>query len=122
MKKLISTILVAVMMITGLSVVVPAIGAYAATVPGGNIDIDNVAGSAKTDLMPVVTLIINAIIGVVGLVAVIMIILGGVKYTTSSGDATKVSNAKNTIMYGIVGLIIVVLAFAIVNFVIGSLG
>lgn len=64
--------------------------------------------------------IINAVIGVLGLVAVIVIIIGGVQYMTSSGDAGKVKKAKDTILYGIIGLIIVILAFAIVNFVIAN--
>jgi len=65
--------------------------------------------------------IINAIIAVLGIVAVIVIIIGGINYMTSSGDAGKVKKAKDTILYGVIGLIICVLAFAIVNFVIGNL-
>ena len=74
------------------------------------------------DLMPVVNTIINIVIGLVGLVAVAMIIYGGLRYTTSAGDSKKVTDAKNTILYGIIGLIVAVLAFAIVNFVIQGLG
>ncbi len=62
--------------------------------------------------------IINGIVGVLGLAAVIIIILGGVQYMTSTGDAGKVKKAKDTILYGIIGLVVCVLAFAIVNFVI----
>lgn len=62
--------------------------------------------------------IINAVIGVLGLVAVGVIIIGGINYMTSSGEAAKVKKAKDTILYGVIGLIICVLAFAIVNFVI----
>ncbi len=62
--------------------------------------------------------IINGVIGVLGIVAVIVIIIGGIGYMTSAGDAGKVKKAKDTILYGVIGLIIVVLAFAIVNFVI----
>ena len=46
-----------------------------------------------------------------------MIIYGGIQYTTSAGDSGKVTNAKNTILYAIVGLIVSILAYAIVNFV-----
>ena len=62
--------------------------------------------------------IINAVIGVLGLIAVVVVIIGGIQYMTSSGDAGKVKKAKDTILYGIIGLVICVLAFAIVNFVI----
>ena len=68
-----------------------------------------------------ITRILNWVIGALGIVAVIVIIIGGVKYMTSSGDAGKVKSAKDTILYGIIGLIICVLAFAIVNFVINAL-
>ena len=54
----------------------------------------------------------------VGAVAVIMIVVGGFKYITSGGDANKVGSAKTTIIYALVGLIIVALAQFIVNFVI----
>ena len=46
-----------------------------------------------------------------------MVILGGIQYSTSQGDAGKVKKAKDTIMYGIIGLVVAILAFAIVNFV-----
>lgn len=71
----------------------------------------------KDTLMPTLQVVINVVIGVIGFVTVAMIVLGGVQYTTSAGDASKVKTAKNTIMYGIVGLIIALLAYAIVNFV-----
>lgn len=64
--------------------------------------------------------IINAIIGVLGLVAVIVMIIGGINYMTSSGDAGKVKKAKDTILYGVIGLVICILSFAIVNFVIAN--
>ncbi len=74
------------------------------------------------DLADTFTTVVNVIIGVVGFLAVIMIIVGGITYTTSAGDAGKVKKAKDTIMYGIIGLIVAILAFAIVNFVLGNLG
>lgn len=63
----------------------------------------------------------NTVLYIVGVVAVIMLIIGGVKYVTSGGDAKKVTDAKNTVLYAIIGLIIAFLAFAIVNFVISAL-
>ena len=67
--------------------------------------------------MDILQIIINVVIGIIGFIAVAMIIVGGVQYTTSAGDATKVTKAKNTILYGVVGLVIALLAFAIVNFI-----
>ena len=65
--------------------------------------------------------ILSAIIGVLGFVCVVVMIIGGVNYMTSSGDAGKVKKAKDTILYGLIGLIVCVLAFALVQFVIGSI-
>ena len=67
------------------------------------------------------TSILNAIILIMGIVAVIFIIIGGVNYITSSGDSNKVKKAKDTILYSVIGLVICALAFVIVNFVIGSI-
>ncbi len=67
-------------------------------------------------------MILNAVYFVVGIVAVIMIILGGINYATSQGDATKLKKAKDTILYGIIGLIIALMAFAITQFVLGAMG
>ena len=77
-------------------------------------------GDGKNTLETDVTGIINAVIGVLGILAVIVIILGGVQYMTSNGDAGKVKKAKDTILYGVIGLIIVILSAAIVNFVIAK--
>ena len=65
--------------------------------------------------------IIHAVIGILGLICVVVIIIGGVSYMTSSGEAGKVKKAKDTILYGIIGLVICVLAFAIVNFVLANI-
>ena len=63
----------------------------------------------------------NTILYIVGIVAVIMLIVGGIKYVVSGGDSKKVTDAKNTVLYAIIGLVIAFLAFAIVNFVISAL-
>lgn len=63
----------------------------------------------------------NTILYIVGIIAVIMLIIGGIRYVTSGGDAKKVTDAKNTVLYAIIGLVIAFLAFAIVNFVISAL-
>ena len=78
-------------------------------------------GDRDNSLVDDVTGILNAIIGVLGLVCVVVMIIGGVNYMTSSGDAGKVKKAKDTILYGLIGLIVCVLAFALVNFVISSI-
>ncbi len=83
--------------------------------------VENVNPGAETDLNKMIATILNVIFGVIGIVAVIYIILGGIHYTTSEGDSQKTQKAKSTIMYGIIGLVVVLLAFAIVNFVLNGL-
>ena len=65
--------------------------------------------------------IANALIFVAGSIAVIVIIIGGLNYITSTGDAARIAKAKNTIIYAVVGVVVAILAYAIVNFVIGRL-
>jgi len=79
------------------------------------------ASGQEVKLEDTVKNIINAVLYVVGILAVVMVIIGGVKYTTSGGDQSAVTSAKNTILYGIIGLVIAILAYAIVNFVIGRI-
>ncbi len=66
----------------------------------------------------VVTNILNGVIAVLAIVAVIVIVVAGYRYIVSQGDPGKITQAKNMIVYGIAGLIVAGLAFAIINFVI----
>ena len=61
--------------------------------------------------------VVNLLLWAIGIVSVIMIIIGGFRYATSNGDSNQVSAAKNTIMYAVIGLVIAIFAYAIVNFV-----
>lgn len=69
----------------------------------------------------IITKIANIIAIVVGIAAVIVIIVAGIQYMVSTGDPTKVNNAKNAIIYAIVGLVIAVVARTLVVFMIGKL-
>ena len=66
--------------------------------------------------------IVNLLLFILGAIAVIMIIIGGIRYTTSNGDASNTKAAKDTILYAVVGLVVAILAYAIVNFVLGAFG
>jgi hypothetical protein len=78
----------------------------------------NVGG---TTLEQYISTIINILLGLIGVVAVIMLIYGGFRYVLSAGNEKATSAAKDTILFAIIGIVVAVLAFAIVNFVIGSL-
>ena len=58
---------------------------------------------------------------VIGAVSVIMLIIGGIRYTISQGVSSAVTSAKNTILYSIIGLVVAILAYAAVDFVVSSL-
>lgn len=60
-------------------------------------------------------------LGILGALAVIMIIVGGIRYTTSNGDASRIKAAKDTIMYSVVGLVVALLAYAIVRFIVDNI-
>lgn len=78
--------------------------------------------AAQTDENPesiegIIENVINILLFIVGAAAVIMLIIGGIRYVVSAGDQQAVANAKNTILYAIVGIIVAVLAFAAVQYV-----
>ena len=79
-------------------------------------------GGADSNQFPkVIQGILNIIIGVSGIVAAIFVVVGGVNYMTSTGDPAKVKRAKDTILYACIGLVVCALAYAIVNWTIGTI-
>lgn len=82
---------------------------------GGSCD---TPAPGETSVNSTIKTVIRILSIIVGVVAVIMIIIGGFLYVTSGGDAQKTSNAKNTLLFAVIGLVIVALAQVIVNFVI----
>lgn len=62
----------------------------------------------------------NVLLFIIGAISVIMLIIGGIRYVVSGGDSSAVTSAKNTILYAVVGIVVAILAYALVNFVITS--
>lgn len=60
----------------------------------------------------------NVLLYIIGAISVIMIVVGGIRYTISNGDSNQITAAKNTIMYAVIGLVVAILAYAIVNYVV----
>ncbi len=75
------------------------------------------ADSRNQDVTPIIKKIVDFLLYLVGFLAVIMLIWGGITYATSAGDTTKVNNAKNTILYAVIGIIVAGFAYGIVQFV-----
>ena len=77
-------------------------------------------GDQTTTVNSLLTKIINIFSVIVGVVAVVMIIVGGFRYITSGGKDEGVKTAKNTILYALIGLVVVALAQIIVKFVLNK--
>ncbi len=84
--------------------------------PGSTCDPANDT-EANATIDRILKTVINLFSLIVGIVSVIMIIVGGLKYITSGGDSGNVTGAKNTILYAVIGLVVVALAQFIVRFV-----
>lgn len=125
MRKL-RTILasLAVLMGLGSAVLVPA--------PASAVNVFNACNGANSNTAvcrgqgerasTLVQNVIKVLLFIVGIAAVIMIIVGGITYVISNGDSSRTKMAKDTIFYAIIGLVIALLAFVIVEFVVGNIG
>jgi len=81
---------------------------------GVNAVDDNGKGTSLGDSIQIV---VNILLYILGAIAVLMIVIGGIRYTTSNGDSSQIKGAKDTILYSVVGLVVAIMAYAIVNFV-----
>lgn len=86
-----------------------------------SVDEEGASVDAEDTVNNIITTVINIFSLVVGVISVIMIIIGGLKYITSGGDSGNVTGAKNTILYAIIGLVVVALAQIIVLFVLSRI-
>lgn len=128
-KKTLQSLLIVPALALGVSVLAPALQPVAVHAANtDNLSLQNGANSAKgtdqqTDLFGdngVFKTITNVLLFIIGAISVIMLIIGGIRYVVSGGDSGAVTSAKNTILYAIVGIVVAILAYALVNFVIGS--
>lgn len=116
-KKLKQLILPALMVVGFAAVMVPVAPVSADDLDPCTLNPSMCAGR-ETDINAVFKIIVNVLLFVVGIIAIIMIIISGIRYTSSAGNATSTAAAKNTLMYSVIGLIVAILAYAIVNFVV----
>jgi hypothetical protein len=135
MKSLINKIgqglLLVPMLVLGFSFVAAPVamaGDTCSTDPG-SLDINSGADCAQGRNTPsdlfgddasIFRIVTNVLLFLIGAIAVIMLIIGGIRYVISGGDQAQVTSAKNTILYAIIGIIVAFLAFAAVNFVADS--
>lgn len=126
MKKFILASLALVGVVATAAATVPVISPAKAVNPYGACDANSSSaickGKGESLSEGFVKPTINIILWVVGVAAVIVIVVAGLKYVTSSGNPSAVSSAKTTILYAVIGLVIAITAYAIVNFVFKSFG
>lgn len=128
MKKIITLIISSCAMFLVASVPL-ATQVAAATTPqeqicsgsGGTWDASKKAcinAAATNDVAGFMKSIINLLLYIIGAIAVLMVVIGGIRYVVSGGDQKAVTDAKNTILYAVIGLVVAMMAYAIVNFVV----
>ncbi len=134
MKKLLTSLkglLVVPVLAFAFAAVVPATASYAtgsSDCADGTLGINNGVNCAKGQDQQeelfgangIFKKVTDVLLFIIGAVAVIMLVIGGIRYTVSGGDQAAVTAAKNTILYAVVGIIVAILAYAIIGFVTGS--
>lgn len=105
----------------GVATFVPSYNVLAAPAEEINKGVNEVGGNdAGGDLGDNIQTIVNILLYILGAIAVVMIVIGGIRYATSNGDSSSTKAAKDTILYAVIGLIVAIMAYAIVNFVVDS--
>lgn len=124
-RTLLTAPLLALAMLVGLGTVVlqpvPATAAPVDVLQQCNSQSKVCKGTGTNSLYKLIQNVINLLLMIIGIIAVIMIIIGGIRYVTSGGDAGQTKMAKDTILYAIVGLVVAIMSYALVNWVIGQL-
>ena len=97
-----------------------AVSTFLSVIPQAWAQVPQVPGPQGPELPEVAAKLINAFLSVLGIVAVVVVIIGGFKWLTSGGSEERVEEAKKMLMSGVIGVIIIMAAFAIARFVVGS--
>lgn len=130
MKRKITNILMALGVLSALVVAPVAVAvdvqAAAPAIVADTVDqaqqgVNKVGGGGGQGLGTFLKQIINILLFIIGAISVIMIIIGGLRYVLSGGDANSIKAGKDSVLYAIIGLVVALMAYAIVNFVLDSL-
>lgn len=116
------TLLVFALMLGAISVfsMLPAAGATSILNPADNPEAVATATGGQSSLRGLILTIINYFLGFLGLLAVIMVVYGGVTYVSSAGNDEAVGKAKKIIMYALIGIVVILLSFVVVRAVLGA--
>ena len=95
-----------------------AIPMIASATGGGFTKVPPFIGTSSGTLISAITKIVNALLTLAAVVAAIFVIIGGVRYITAQGDEDAIEAAKNTVIYAVIGVVVIALSAVIVNFII----
>ena len=119
MKQKITSFLVTLGLVSGLGVAVAMPAAAINVYKGCDGQTSTICkDGTQENVNPLIQTVIGTLIFAIGIISTIMIIVGGIRYVLSNGDAARVKSAKDTVLYAVVGLVLSLLAYAIVNFVV----
>lgn len=127
MKAIKQFVLVTGLMVLGL-MIINMFGANAALAQGAiDATTDQPAiiaalSGGQTGLRGIVLTIVNFFLTFLGLLAVIMVIYGGFLYVSSAGNEENVNKAKKILLYAVLGIVVIIISFALVNTILGAAG
>ena len=121
MQKLAAILVMFSMVLGGLLLLVPTTSAAPIGVSDLGISYGEKIGLGTRDVRETVAQIIRVAMGLLGIVAVVIILIGGFYWMTAGGDETRVETGKKWIFSGVIGLAIILSAYALANFIINSL-
>jgi len=85
-------------------------------------EVPKITPSGAQNITEVIDKVIDWALGIGGLIAVLVLVIGGIRYIVAAGNETQIKAAKNTIIYALIGLVIIILAWVIVRTIITQLG
>ncbi len=106
-------------LITGAAAALPIAGVHAISAGTG---VTGIVTNQTGGFQGLVIQITNIIVGIVGSVAVLALIYGGLRYVISAGNEDDIEKAKNIIMYAIIGIVVIIIAYVIVQGIAGLFG
>jgi len=111
----------ALVFLTLLVLVTPVVVLAAGSDPFGTAKLDNLTVKNETDVPNIVVNLINLVLGFLALIAVVIVLIGGFEWMTAGGNDDKVKTAQKRLKYGLIGLVIIFVAYGIVTWVLTTL-
>jgi hypothetical protein len=120
MKKFLTKLILGMTLVMNFGIAAPAMAQFADPCERVS-ELPGCEGPGAFERGGIANRVANVLIFLTGAVAVVMIIIGGLKYVISQGDPGSTRSAKDTILYAIIGVVVAILAYAAVNFVVARI-